>query len=107
MANFVVCKEKQTTYLDIRGAMINGARTVEEVRAATGICASCDGCVTHLQWILDTVCRCRAVPTQAIINAAKNGVDTVDGIGKLLQAGTEETCGRCKPLIENIVKTKR
>ena len=104
MADFIVCDTNHVSYLDIRKAMVTKTlRTREEIKNETGLCTTCTGCETSLDWILSTVCRCRAVPLDAVVKAVKGGADTVEKIGELIKAGTEPTCGRCKVLIENIL----
>ena len=107
MANFIVCDKNNVSYLDIRMAMVKGLRTVEEIKEATNICIECTGCKTSLEWILSTVCRCRAVPLKAVVDAVKNGADTVEKVGAVTKAGTDPDCGKCKILIENIVALGR
>jgi len=88
-------------------AMVKGLRTVDEIKEATNVCTECIGCETSLEWILSTVCRCRAVPLKAVVDAVKNGADTVEKVGEMVKAGTDPTCGKCKILIENILATGR
>ena len=107
MSNFTVCDKNNVTYLDIRMAMVKGLRTVEEIKEAANVCADCSGCKTSLEWILTTVCRCRAVPLKAVVEAVKNGADTVEKVGEMVKAGTDPACGKCKILIENIIAIGR
>ena len=107
MSNFIVCNKNDVSYLDIRMAMVKGLRTVDEIKEATNVCTECIGCETSLEWILSTVCRCRAVPLKAVVDAVKNGADTVEKVGEMVKAGTDPTCGKCKILIENILATGR
>jgi len=103
MSNFTVCDKNNVSYLDIRMAMVKGLRTVDEIKEATNACADCSGCETSLDLILSTVCRCRMVTLKAVVDAVKNGADTVDKVGEMVKAGTEPTCGKCKILIENVI----
>ncbi|MCL2840913.1 MAG: (2Fe-2S)-binding protein [Defluviitaleaceae bacterium] len=103
MANFTVCTENDVQYLDIRKAMGSGLRTLEEIKTATNVCGICEGCGEHLDWILSTVCRCLGISMAAVVEAVKNGADTVEKVGEMTKAGTAPDCGRCKILIENIV----
>lgn len=109
MANFIVCDQNQVSYMDIRMAMVKeGARTVEEIKTAAGVCAVCDGCKTSLEWILETVCRCRAVPLKAVVEAVQNGADTVEKVGEATKAGTDPDCGgKCRVLIKSIIEAGR
>ena len=104
MADFTVCDTNKVSYLDIRKAMVGKSlRTVAEIKQETNVCTTCTGCETSLNWILTTVCRCRAVPIDAVVKAVKNGADTIEKIGELIKAGTDPDCGRCKVLIANIL----
>ena len=103
MSNFIVCDKNNVSYLDIRMAMVKGLRTASEIKEAANACTECSGCKTSLEWILTTVCRCRAVPLKAVVEAVKNGADTVEKIGEVTKAGTDPACGKCKILIENIL----
>ena len=107
MSNFIVCDKNDVSYLDIRMAMVKGLRTVDEIKEATNVCVDCSGCKTSLDWILSTVCRCRAVPLKAVVEAVKNGADTVEKVGEMVKAGTDPVCGKCKILIENILAIGR
>ena len=106
-ANKIICSANNVEYIAIRRAMCNGARTKEEVRDAAGVCLECDGCRENLGWILSSVCGCKNVSLADVVNAVLNGADTVEKVGQATGAGTGENCGRCKILIENVIKLKR
>lgn len=101
----IICKCKNVSYIDIRKAMINGARTVEEIKEITGAGTGCGGCVPEIEAILASVCGCHKVSLETVVNAVKNGADTVEKVGEATGAGTG--CGRCKPLIQNIIDIKK
>ena len=107
--NRTICTKNNVDYISIRRAMIAGARTVEEVKEIAGACGECEGCKADLGWILASVCGCKKVSLEAVVNAVKAGADTVEKVGEMTGAGTgicEETgepCGKCKPLIQNII----
>jgi len=107
MANFTVCETNNVSYLDIRMAMVQGLRTLEEIKTATNACGECAGCSEHLPWILSTVCRCLNISVAAVVEAVHNGADTVEKACAMTTAGTAPDCGRCKILIENIVAIGR
>ena len=71
------------------------------------------GCEADLDYILGSVCGCKHVSLEMVIDALKAGADTVDKIGDVTGAGTgvnEETgeeCGKCKGLIQNIIDLGR
>ncbi|MGL4760149.1 MAG: (2Fe-2S)-binding protein [Sarcina sp.] len=48
-ANRMVCKCKQVSYGDIRKAMTNGARTVENIQKMTGVGTGCGKCKGLIQ----------------------------------------------------------
>ncbi|MGI6730325.1 MAG: (2Fe-2S)-binding protein [Anaerovoracaceae bacterium] len=111
--NRVICTTNDVDYLSIRKAMSAGARTVEELAEMAGVCADCEGCKSELDDILSSVCGCKGVSLEAVVNAVKNGADTVEKVGEVTGAGTgidEETgeeCGKCKILIQNVIDLGR
>ena len=78
-----------------------------------GVCAECEGCKSELEGILSSVCGCKKVSLEAVVNAVKNGADTVEKVGQVTGAGTGvdevtgEECGKCKVLIQNIIELGR
>ncbi|WP_297523022.1 (2Fe-2S)-binding protein [uncultured Clostridium sp.] len=52
-SNRMVCKCKQVTYSDIRKAMTNGARTVEDIQKMTGAGTGCGKCKYLIQNIIE------------------------------------------------------
>lgn len=111
--NRVICNKNDVDYLSIRKAMVAGARTIEEVAKLTGVCTECEGCKNELASILSSVCGCKKVSLEAVVNAVKNGADTVEKVGEITGAGTGvdeesgEECGKCKGLIQNIIDLGR
>ncbi|HCW03481.1 MAG TPA: (2Fe-2S)-binding protein [Clostridium sp.] len=111
--NRVICTKNDVDYISIRKAMISGARTVDELVESAGVCTECEGCKSELKAILSSVCGCKKVSLEAVVNAVKNGADTVEKVGEVTGAGTgviEETgepCGKCKGLIQNIIELGR
>lgn len=49
----------------------------------------------------DIVCLCKQVSRGIILDAIKNGCDTVEAVGEKTCAGTQ--CGACKPAIEKMI----
>lgn len=49
------------------------------------------------------VCGCYKVTEEEIIDAIKNGADTVEKVGAVTKAGTG--CGGCKDRIQEIINT--
>ncbi|NMA74390.1 MAG: (2Fe-2S)-binding protein [Bacteroidales bacterium] len=111
--NRTICTKNDIDYLSIRKAMTSGARTVDELVEHAGVCTECEGCKSELDPILSSVCGCKNVSLEAVVNAVKNGADTVEKVGEVTGAGTgvnEETgepCGKCKGLIQNIIDLGR
>lgn len=99
--NKVICSENGVSYIDIRKAMIEGARTAEEV----GACGSCDGCKKELDSVLKSVCGCKKVSLATVVDAVKEGADTVEKVEKATKAGV--SCGRCKGLLQNVIDLGR
>lgn len=102
--NRTICIENNIDYSTIRRAMCDGARTVEDVKEKAGVCGQCSGCESELAGILSSVCGCKHVSLETVVNAVKNGADTVEKVGEITEAGTGEDCGRCKALIANIIE---
>lgn len=105
--NRIICIKNDVEYLTIRKAMIAGARTKDEVKNMTGACCECEGCISELENILSSVCGCKEVSLKAVIEAVENGADTVDKVSEVTGAGTGDNCGKCKPLIQNIIDLGR
>ncbi len=70
-------------------------------------------CACELEGILSSVCGCKKVSLAGVLEAVKNGADTVEKVGEITGAGTgvdEETgeaCGKCQGLIQNIIDLGR
>lgn len=103
--NRTICTTNNVEYLDIRKAMIKGARTVEEVKEIAGVCGECEGCKSELDGILSSVCGCAGASLQDVINAIEGGANTVEKVGEVTGAGTH--CGKCKGLIQNVIDMGR
>lgn len=98
-----VCEKNNISYKDVRGAMVKGARTVEDLKATAGVCGECDSCKEYLPYITSTLCGCKDVKMDQVIDLVKNGEKSLDKIMKKTGAGTGEDCGRCQGLIQNII----
>jgi len=103
--NRVICEKNNVDYISVRKAMCADARTKEELKEMAGVCLECEGCKSELDGILGSVCGCAGVSLAAVVEAVKNGADTVEKVGEATKAGTD--CGRCKILIENVIKLGR
>ena len=47
------------------------------------------------------VCLCRAVSDTKIVDAIRDGAETVDSVGRVCEAGTQ--CGKCRTTIEFMI----
>ena len=103
--NRIVCEKNSVDYITVRKAMCQGVRTKEEVKETAGVCLECDSCKSELDQILSSVCGCKDVSLEAVVNAVKCGATTVEEVGRTTGAGID--CGRCKILVENIIKIGR
>ena len=103
--NKMICMCKQVDYITIRKAMVEGARTVEEIKEMTGAGTGCGRCIGEIEAILASVCGCKQTSLADVVDAVKNGADTVEKVGEVTGAGT--ACGRCKALIQNVIDQKR
>lgn len=103
--NRIICHCKQVTYGDIRMAMVNGARTVEEIKEITGAGTGCGNCIDDVKKILGLACGCKMITMEAVVDAFNNGANTVEKLGEVTGAGTD--CGKCKLLLQNIIDTRR
>lgn len=99
----IVCLCNGVTYASVREAMSEGARSVEDIQAATGAGDICGGCIDEIERILGNACTCRNVSTEEVIESIKNGDDTVEKIGVTTGAGT--ACGKCKCVLESLIDT--
>ena len=103
----LICTRNNVYYSTTRKAMVQGARTIDEMIEIAGVCNACDGCNANLEGILSSVCGCENVSLKAVVDAVKDGADTVEKVGIVTKAGTGEGCGRCQVLIQNIIELGR
>lgn len=101
----IICHCKNVSYIDIRKAMIDGARTLEEIKERTGAATGCGRCAGAVEEILASVCGCNQVSLEDVVNAVNNGCDTVEKVAEATKAGS--SCGRCKALVQNVIDLKR
>ncbi|MCU7191964.1 (2Fe-2S)-binding protein [Turicibacter sanguinis] len=104
-AHKMICHCKQVDYITIRKAMIQGARTIDEIKEMTGAGTTCGGCLPKIQAILDSVCGCKQVMLADVVAAVEGGATTVEEVGEKTGAGT--ACGRCKALVQNVIDLGR
>lgn len=101
----IICHCKNVSYIDIRMAMVAGARTLDEIKEKTGAATGCGRCSSEIEKILSSVCGCKNVSLEDVVNAVNNGADSTDKVAEITGAGSG--CGRCKVLVENIIELKR
>ena len=104
-ADKIICHCKQVSYLDIRKAMIKGARTLDEIKEMTGAATGCGRCAGEVEKILASVCGCKGVSLETVVNAVNNGANTTDAVAE--ETGVGSCCGRCKVLVEIVIELKR
>ena len=101
----IICHCKNVSYIDIRKAMIKGARTLDEIKEMTVAATGCGRCADEIEKILASVCGFYNVSLKDVVDAVNNGCDTVDKVAEVTKAGA--ACGRCKALVQNVIDTKR
>lgn len=99
----IICNTNNVHYSTMRKAMVQGARTIDEIKETAGVCNDCEGYKAELESILSSVCGCNEVSLKAVLDAIMGGADTVEKVGKVTKARTAEHCGRCQALIQNII----
>lgn len=92
-------------YLKVRMAQAQGARTIEELKEMSDIVIENDEELKDVEEVIKNACRCKNVSIETVVEAVKNGEDTVEKVGEVTKAGTG--CGKCKGIISNIVENKR
>lgn len=92
-------------YIKVRKAQAQGARTVEELKNLSDIVIENDTELAEVEKLLQNVCKCQNVSVNDVVEAVKNGADTVEKVGEVTGAGT--VCGKCKVIISNIIENKR
>lgn len=92
-------------YIKVRGAQAQGARTVKEVKDMTNIDIEDDDEYREIDRVLQNVCKCQNVSVNEVVEAVKNGADTIERVMEETKAGSG--CGRCKGIIQNIIDNKK
>lgn len=95
-------KEK---YMTVRQAQAQGVRTLDELKQKTDISIDSKEEEMHIEKLLKNACKCKNVSIETIVEAVKNGADTVEKVSEETGAGT--VCTRCKGIITNIIENKR
>lgn len=92
-------------YLKVRMAQAQGARTIEELKEMSDIVIENDEELKDVEEVIKNACRCKNISIETVVEAVKNGADTVEKVGEVTKSGTG--CGKCKGIISNIVENKR
>lgn len=92
---------KQEEYIKVREAMQQGARTIPDIEKMTDIVIGDNDHAQKIQEVLDNACRCKKVPYETVVDAVKNGADTLAKVSEVTGAGT--VCTRCTKLLEGII----
>ena len=92
-------------YIKVRGAQAQGARTVKEVKDMTNIDIEDDDEYREIDRVLQNVCKCQNVSVNEVVEAVKNGADTIERVMEETKAGSG--CGRCNGIIQNIIDNKK
>ena len=92
-------------YKKVRMAQVKGARTLDELKELSDINIENEEEEEQIEIVIRTACRCKDVSIKEVLDAIKNGADSLEKIMEVTKAGT--ACGRCKPLLENILETRR
>ena len=84
-------------YVKVRMAQGQGARTVEELKNLSDIVIENDTELQEIEALLKNACKCKNVSIETIVNAVKNGADTVEKVGEATGAGKgfHEVCRPC------------
>ena len=96
---------EMSKYLQVRKAQAQGARTIEELKEISDIVIENEEELKEVEALIKTVCKCKSVSIDTVVEAVKNGADTVEKVGEVTKAGTG--CGRCQGIISNIIENKR
>lgn len=92
-------------YLIVRKSQGQGARTIEELKNMSDIVIENDEELKEIEALLKNACKCKNVSIEEVLNAVKNGADTVEKVVETTKAGS--ACGRCKTIITNVIENKR
>ncbi len=81
------------------------ARTIEELKKVSDIVIENEEELKDVEALIKTACKCKNVSIETIVEAVKNGADTVEKVGEVTKAGIG--CGRCQSIVSNIIENKR
>lgn len=92
-------------YKKVRMAMAQGARTIEDIKRDTDVVIKDEAYEDHIKKILANACSCKNISIETVVEAVKNGADTLEKVREATGANT--VCGRCSGLIQNIIDNKK
>ena len=92
-------------YLQVRKAQSQGARTSEKFKELSDIVIENEAELKDVEALIKNACKCKNVSIETIVEAVRDGTDTIEKVVEVTKAGTG--CGRCKVIISNIVENKR
>ena len=95
-------KIQKPDYLKVRHAMIDGARTIEDIQAMTDLDVA--EYEIDLKAILSSICGCKGTSLEQVVTLANEG-KTVEEIKAL--TGVATACGRCQVLLDAVVAAKK
>lgn len=59
----------------------------------------------EIETLIKNACKCKNVSIETIVQAVKDGNDTIEKVVEVTKAGS--ACGRCAGIITNIIENKR
>ena len=95
-------KIQKPDYLKVRHAMIDGARTIEDVREMTDV--DTVEYENDIKAILASICGCKDATLADVVALANEG-KTVEEVKEI--TGVATACGRCIRLLEAVVEAKK
>ncbi len=95
-------KIQRPDYIKVRQAMIQGARTIEDIKSMTDL--DTVEYENDIKVILANICSCKNVSMEQVITLANEGKN-LEEIKEITKAST--ACGRCVHLLEAVVSATK
>ena len=92
-------------YIQVRKAQAEGVRTIEELKEKSNIVIETEEELKEIEALIKNACKCKNVSIETIVQAVRNGNDTIEKVVEATKAGS--ACGRCAGIITNIIENKR
>lgn len=102
--NRIVCHCKNVSFIEIRKAMVAGARSVEDIKTMTGAGTGCGQCVDTIHKIVNMACECNNISVDEVVRVVLQGADSLEKISSMTGAGNG--CGNCKRILQSIIDNK-